>query len=184
MLRTGDLEDFRGFAEERLPHLRRTAYLMCGDWHHAEDITQTALTKLYSVWGRRRRIQNLEAYAHRVLTRACIDHTRRRWRREHPARDLPDRAEPAADLALALQVRAALDGLPARQRAVVVLRYWADLDIAATAAAMGCSVGTVKSHTARALTRLRALLGDDHGPDALGTLAKSTHHTREKVTLS
>jgi len=159
-VRSADLEEFRGFAEDRLPHLRRTAYLMCGDWHHAEDITQTALTKLYAVWGRRRRIDNLEAYAHRVLTRACIDHTRRRWRREDPTSALPDRAGPVADPSLGLQVRAALAALPPRQRAVVVLRFWADLDIKATAKALGCTVGTVKTHSARALSRLRELLGE------------------------
>ncbi|MFF0429324.1 SigE family RNA polymerase sigma factor [Streptomyces sp. NPDC004520] len=188
-MRTGDLEEFRGFAEARLPHLRRTAYLMCGDWHHAEDITQTALTKLYAVWGGRRRIRNLEAYAHRVLTRACVDHMRRRWRREQPASELPDRAEHAADQALGLQVRAALEELPPRQRAVVVLRYWADLDIPATAAALGCTSGTVKSHTARALARLRCLLGDEKGSEVFGEPAASaqpadqTRQTRRKATI-
>ncbi|MFH8515098.1 SigE family RNA polymerase sigma factor [Streptomyces gelaticus] len=182
-MRTGDLEEFRGFAQERLVHLRRAAYLMCGDWHHAEDITQTALAKLYSVWGRRRQIRNMEAYAHRVLTRACVDHMRRRWRREQPSCVLPDRAEPCADPALGLQVRAALAVLPPRQRAVVVLRYWADLDIAATAAAMGCSTGTVKSHTARALVRLRSLLGDDADSDTFGAFAPPADSTREKVVL-
>ncbi|MEW2486373.1 SigE family RNA polymerase sigma factor [Streptomyces sp. NPDC048411] len=179
-MRTEDLAEFRGFAEDRLPHLRRTAYLMCGDWHHAEDITQTALTKLYVAWSRRRQIHNMDAYAHRVLTRACVDHTRRRWRREHPTAALPDHAGPGTDPALGLQVRAALAALPPRQRAVVVLRYWADLDIAATAKAMGCTAGTVKSHTARALVRLRELLGDS---DTFDTFAAHVAATREKVAL-
>ncbi|MFE4329184.1 SigE family RNA polymerase sigma factor [Streptomyces sp. NPDC056831] len=182
-MRTCDLEEFRGFAQERLVHLRRAAYLMCGDWHHAEDITQTALAKLYSVWGRRRQIRNMEAYAHRVLTRACVDHMRRRWRREQPSCVLPDRAESCEDPALGLQVRAALAVLPPRQRAVVVLRYWADLDIAATAAAMGCSTGTVKSHTARALARLRSLLGDDADSDTFGAFAPPADSTRRKAVL-
>lgn len=108
---------------------------------------------------------------------------RRRWRREQPSCVLPDRAEPCADPALGLQVRAALAVLPPRQRAVVVLRYWADLDIAATAAAMGCSIGTVKSHTARALARLRSLLGDDADSDSFGAFAPPADSTREKVVL-
>lgn len=168
-MRSADLEEFRGFAEDRLPHLRRTAYLMCGDWHHAEDITQTALTKMYTVWGRRHRIANVEAYAHRVLTRTCIDHTRRRWRREDPPPAMPDRPGPGTDPSLGIQVRTALAALPPRQRAVVVLRYWADLDIANTAKALGCTTGTVKSNTARALTKLRTLLGDTDPFDELTT---------------
>ncbi|MFJ5120481.1 SigE family RNA polymerase sigma factor [Kitasatospora sp. NPDC088548] len=177
-MRTADLEEFRGFAEDRLPHLRRTAYLMCGDWHHAEDITQTALAKLYAVWGKRHRIDNLEAYAHRVLTRACIDHTRRRWRREDPTPELPDRAGPGTDPSLGLQIRAALAALPPRQRAVVVLRFWADLDIAATAKALGCTAGTVKSHSARALVRLRELLGET---DPFGELATTPTPLKEAL---
>ncbi|MER5352866.1 SigE family RNA polymerase sigma factor [Kitasatospora sp. NPDC002551] len=159
-MRISDQDEFRAFAEERLPELRRTAHWICGDWHHAEDIAQIALTKIYATWDRRHRIDNLEAFAQTVVTRASIDHCRRRWRRERPVETLPDSAGPHTDPSLGLQVRTALNALPTRQRAVVVLRFWADLDIATTAKALNCSAGTVKSHTARALAKLRELLGD------------------------
>ncbi len=91
-------EDFRAFMAARAHGLRRTAYALCGDWHHAEDLTQIAFTKVYAAWPRVRAADNVEAYLRRTLTNAYIDETRRGWRREQPSDSLPDReAEDRSD---------------------------------------------------------------------------------------
>ena len=153
--------DFAAFVDGRGGALRATAYLLCGDWHAAEDLTQTALTKLYLAWRRIDRTGSVDAYARRVLLRAFLDARRRPWRRERPAAEPPDRVEPddgpaAVDERLALL--AALRRLPPTQRAAVVLRYWCDLDVRSTAAALGVSEGTVKSASSRGLAALREVL--------------------------
>lgn len=153
--------DFAAYVEGRRIALRGTAYLLCGDWHSADDLTQTALTKLYLVWRRIDRIRNIDAYARQVLVRAYLDERRRPWRRERSSADPPDAAAvhdlPAAvDERLSLEVT--LRRLPARQRAVLVLRYWCDLDVRATAEALGISEGTVKSAAARGLAAVREAL--------------------------
>jgi len=143
--------------------LRRTAFALCGDWHLAEDLTQTAFTKLYRVWRRIERHEALDQYARRVLLRAFLDQGRRPWRRESPtapespALDEGRWEDRGADDRLAL--KAALLGLPKRRRAVLVLRYWADLSVEQVAEILDCPPGTVKSLTARALADLRARLG-------------------------
>jgi RNA polymerase sigma-70 factor (sigma-E family) len=153
--------DFAAYVEGRRLALRGTAYLLCGDWHSADDLTQTALTKLYLVWRRIDRIHSVDAYARQVLVRAYLDERRRPWRRERSAAEPPD-APASGDLPAALDERlwleAVLRRLPARQRAVLVLRYWCDLDIRATAEALGISEGTVKSASARGLASLRDTL--------------------------
>ena len=154
--------EFSELVAARFPALRRTAYLMCGDWHQAEDLTQIAFIKLHAAWGRVRRREDLDAYLRKTLLRACIDEKRRaRWHREHPASDwLPDppAADGAVDTAAANRdaLVAALRALPAGQRAVVVLRFWEDQSVEETARLLGCSIGTVKSQTARGLAALRA----------------------------
>lgn len=153
--------DFADYVDGRGTALRGTAYLLCGDWHAAEDLTQTALTKLYLAWRRIDRAASVDAYARRVLLRVFLDSRRRPWRRERPAAEPPDRAAPgdgpgAVDERLALQK--ALRRLPPTQRAVVVLRYWCDLDIRETAATLGISEGTVKSASSRGLAALREVL--------------------------
>jgi len=156
--------EFSELVAARFPALRRTAYLMCGDWHQAEDLAQIALIKLHAAWGRVRRRDDLDAYLRKTLLRACIDEKRRaRWRREHSASDwLPDppAAGDAVDEAAAQRdaLVAALRALPAGQRAVVVLRFWEDQSLEETARLLGCSVGTVKSQSARGLAALRAEL--------------------------
>jgi RNA polymerase sigma-70 factor (sigma-E family) len=159
-----DEEAFRAFAWAQRPSLRRTAYLMCGDWHQADDLVQTTLVKLYVAW---RRVHNTtnsganpQAYTRRILTRCYLDERRRPWRREAPAEQLADRPTPMVPADEVLDLRAALDLLPARQRATVVLRFWADASVAETADALDCSEGTVKSQTARALATLRERLAD------------------------
>lgn len=170
--------DFDDFARSRQAHLRRTAHLLCGDWHLAEDLTQTALAKLYAVWRRVRQLESPDGYARRVLYRTFIDETRRRrwWERPGAGADQAEAMAPASDPDLRLTLLDALRQLPPRGRAVLVLRFWEDQSVEATAAALGCSVGTVKSQTSRGLGTLRTILadsgkdlGDDFGPGRTGT---------------
>ncbi|NUT95440.1 MAG: SigE family RNA polymerase sigma factor [Saccharothrix sp.] len=151
--------EFAEFVAARALVLRRTAYLLCGDWHRAEDLVQTALTKLYVAWPRVRKDGAVDAYARKTLVRASIDESRRGFRsRETVVERLPD--TPVSGAAPAdLDVREALAALPKGQRAVVVLRYWEDLSITETARLLGRSEGTVKSQAAKGLATLRELLG-------------------------
>ena len=158
-----DEEAFRRYAAARTPVLLRTAYLLCGDWHHAEDIVSTAVVKLFVAWKAACRADNIDAYVRQIVVRAWLDERRRPWRRERPAAELPD--PPAySDLAGTTTDRVvlwrALNAMPARQRAVLVLRYYEDLSIEQTAQVLRCSAGAVKSMTHRALDTLRGLLPD------------------------
>lgn len=146
--------EFSRYVDERSVHLVRTAYLLCGDRHRAEDLVQTALLKVYLAWERVERREAVDAYARRTLVRAFIDENRRHSRREVVTDALPDRVDVTADhdddgLLEELEL------LAPRQRAAVVLRYWHDLSVEDTARAMGCSVSTVKTQCHRGLTRLR-----------------------------
>jgi RNA polymerase sigma-70 factor (sigma-E family) len=153
-----DLDDteFVQFVDAHARELRRTAYLMCGDWQRAEDATQDALVKLYVAWARLERRGGLRAYAHRAVTSAVVDQGRRPWRREVGGRPLPDRgADPTEHVDRRLAVVWALQTLPRRRRQCVVLRYFADLSVEDTAHQLGITAGTVKSQTARALEQVR-----------------------------
>lgn len=161
-------EQFHDLVAGRRPWLLQTARLLtAGDAHLAEDIVQTAMTKLYVSWSAYRRADNPDGYLRRVLVNAFLTERRRSWWRfERPSERLPDHADvgPAtADLDPALS--RALGELPRRMRAAVILRYFHELDVAETAAALGCSTGTVKSQTARALDKLRAALQSPGTPD-------------------
>lgn len=149
--------DFEAFVLARRRSLLRTAWLLTGDWERAEDLVQSALLRCYPHWGRIA-AGDPDAYVRRALARLATSWWRRRWRGEVPTEVLPERADrdPYAQVDLRLAVLGALAQLPARQRAAVVLRYLDDLSEAQTAAALDCSVGTVKSQTAAALARLRA----------------------------
>lgn len=143
------------------PMLVRFAYRRCGDWHRAEDAVQTALTKLYLAWPRLENRSLIDAYARRIVVRALIDERRLGWfRRELSTDELPDRAgpDPTAGTGDRVAVLAALSKVPPRQRAVLVLRFWEDRSVEQVAAHLGCSIGTVKSQSARGLRTLRGLL--------------------------
>ncbi|WP_213454958.1 SigE family RNA polymerase sigma factor [Rhizomonospora bruguierae] len=164
----GDAEERRQFGEyfaARRDAVRRTAYLLCGDWHWAEDLTQVAFIRLADGWSRVRDRQALDAFVRTCLVRAYLSETRRLWRRrERPYGDPPEAVVPddgPEALAQRELFARALRRLPPRQRATLVCRYYQELDVAETAAALGCSVGTVKSQTARGLAALRELLGDE-----------------------
>jgi RNA polymerase sigma-70 factor (sigma-E family) len=158
--------EFVAFTRAHRGDLVRTAALLCaGDEAFAEDVVQTTLTRLYLSWARVRRADSPLAYARRSLTHVFIDEARRAHRRRETAVADPARSwrtEPVAqhaDTELREVVLAALASLGPRQRAVVVLRHWHDLDVAETARILGCSPGTVKSQNARALAHLREHLG-------------------------
>ncbi|HEX2893279.1 MAG TPA: SigE family RNA polymerase sigma factor [Marmoricola sp.] len=148
--------EFEEFVRRRRRALLTTATaLTAGDAFLAEDLVQGTLVRVYLAW-KRARSGNVDAYARRVLVNAFIDHRRRPFvRREHVVASPPDRAAAAgADLDDS-HLLAALAELPPRMRAAVVLRHVDDLSVEDTAAALGCSTGTVKSQTARALAKLR-----------------------------
>ncbi len=158
-------EEFLAFVTARRATLLRTATLLAaGDTHLAEDLVQTALTKLYVAWPRVERDRGPEHYARRILVNALVDEQRRPWRRRETSRaELPDTAAaPAGGTAEDRDaVRQALGLLAPRMRAAVVLRHWLGYDVAECAHLLSCSEGTVKSQTARGLDRLRDLLSDD-----------------------
>ena len=156
-------EGFREFVAARSPALLRTAWMLTGDTHLAEDLLQTALARTWPHWSRLRDGQP-EAYVRRVMVRLTGSWRRRRWRGETPTAAVPETATsgdtftPVDERAVLL---AALGGLPARQRQVVVLRYYDDLSERQVADLLGCSIGAVKSQAARGLAKLRAALGAD-----------------------
>jgi RNA polymerase sigma-70 factor (sigma-E family) len=162
-----DEQEFRQYFAARRDAVRRSAYLLCGDWHRADDLAQTAFVALHRRWHKIRDRAALDAYVRRSVVRAVIDESRRPWRRERFTGEVPDVADTAAgapDVGEAVATRsallAALAKVPPRQRAVLVLRYLEGLDVSGAAAALGCTEGTVKSQTSRGLAALRAELGE------------------------
>ncbi|SCF37830.1 RNA polymerase sigma-70 factor, sigma-E family [Micromonospora viridifaciens] len=156
-------EEFREFVAARSSALLRTAYLLAGDWATAEDLLQTALTKTYLAWKRLGGIEAIEPYARRVLVNTSTSWWRRRWHGERPTEVLPERAG-VDEIEQQLDRDALwrhLQALPARQRAVLVLRFYEDMSEAQTAALLQISPGTVKSQTSRALNTLRRRLGSE-----------------------
>jgi RNA polymerase sigma-70 factor (sigma-E family) len=149
-------EAFRAYVVGRSPALLRTAYLLTGNRADAEDLLQTALAKTYLAWDRIREREALDGYVRRVMVNTQTSF----WRRRRPESlydEVPESPgrDSTADSDLHQALWQALAGLPARQRAIVVLRYYEDLTEAETASALGVSVGTVKSTTSRALSKLR-----------------------------
>jgi RNA polymerase sigma-70 factor (sigma-E family) len=141
--------------------LRRTAYLLCGDWFLADDLAQETLARMFAVWDRVTRSGPPDAYARRVLTRLVVDQSRLPSRRESAVASLPDRAgaqDPAYVDGDGPAVIAALQEVPPGQRAVLVLRYWEDRSIEETARLLGTTEGNVKSQASRGLTALRSAL--------------------------
>jgi RNA polymerase sigma-70 factor (sigma-E family) len=176
-------DEFTSFAEVASSRLMATAFLLCGDWHTAEDLAQTTLAKVFASWWRIRSRDAIHAYAQRTLLNSYLAHYRRRQRREVLTADiaaLPGRVVEPQTPELRLALIDALATLPPRARAVVVLRYWEDLSIDQVAALLGCSTGNVKSQSARALDKLRLLLDDSQADADLATqVTKNRHDTEE-----
>jgi RNA polymerase sigma-70 factor (sigma-E family) len=155
-----DLErNYVEYVSARLPRLHRTAYLLCADAHEADDIVQATLTALFVHWKRAAAADNLDGYVHRILVRRFLDERRRGWSKVLLGDRVPERAAPAEHgVEERDALMTALRALPKGQRAVVVLRYYGDLSVEATAEALGCSTGNVKSQCARGLAALREAL--------------------------
>ncbi|WP_328998152.1 SigE family RNA polymerase sigma factor [Kribbella sp. NBC_00709] len=153
-------QEFSDFVLARRSRLMGAAYLLCGNRHAAEDLVQTALTKLYVAWPRIHTSGAEDAYVRKVLVRTNIDASRRMWRRELSSDVMPDQEVDGPDLDGRDELVSALAALGPRQRRIVVLRFCLDLSIEEVAADLGVSAGTVKSQTARALDHLRRRLTD------------------------
>ncbi|MEU1687081.1 SigE family RNA polymerase sigma factor [Micromonospora sp. NPDC005707] len=150
---------FAAYFAARSDAMRGTAYLLCGDWHRAEDLVQSTFTKLYLAWNRASRHEVLDAYVRQILLRTFLDERRRGWwRRERVQDEATEQAVTADSPEERLVLLEALTGVPPRQRAVLVLRYWEDLSVEETASLLQCSPETVKSQAARGLETLRRLL--------------------------
>jgi RNA polymerase sigma-70 factor (sigma-E family) len=170
---TGTDEEFDGFMRGRWPAMVRLGYALTGDTGHAEDLAQAAFARAYASWGRVRRAGDPDAYVRRIV----INEHRNRFRKRRVAEELrgdladaPTGRQPGGPEGEPGEQQALLDALAAlgpRQRAVVVLRYWLDLSETETAAALGCSVGTVKSQASRALATLRKTAAVDSAADII-----------------
>lgn len=169
--------EFRAWAAARRAGLRRTAYLLCLDWHTADDVVQETLTKVYVRWPEVSASGGQDAYARRVIVTTVIDIRRRPWRREAFTDDLNLTAlragvrtedhvaaralEAVDDGYVRDRVTRALAALPRGMRAVIVLRFYEDLSVEQTAQELGCSTGNIKSQTSRGLQHLKKLLAPD-----------------------
>ncbi|WP_433273739.1 SigE family RNA polymerase sigma factor [Actinosynnema sp. CS-041913] len=155
--------EFTAYIGANLPRLRRLAYLMCGDEHRADDVVQIAITRLFAHWRKARAARDLDAYVRAIVVRTFLNEHRRRWRLVRlvgrPA-DLPrEPSSPPPDVETREVVWSALRRLPPRARAVLVLRFVADLPVSEVAKALRCSESNVKTQTAHGLAALRRLLG-------------------------
>jgi RNA polymerase sigma-70 factor (sigma-E family) len=162
-----DESAFSDYVAARRPQLFRTACLLCGDPHRAEDVVQDALMRLYAAWDRVVRMDNIDGYVRRIIVNAHYSDRRRPWRRERVSepRDVP--LEPGFPVEDADVIRSAVMALPAGQRRVIVLRHIWNLTIEETAAELRISTGTVKSQNADAVAALRRTLAPSFGA-ALG----------------
>jgi RNA polymerase sigma-70 factor (sigma-E family) len=159
-----DRAGFSEYVEARRPLLHRTAWVLTGDHHLAEDLVQQVLTKLYVAWPRVARMDSVDGYVRTMLVNANLDRVRRR--REHPGLDGFDQAARDVDHDALLDLREALAELAPGQRRAIVLRHLWGLSVEETAATLGIAPGTVKSQTADAVRRLRELLAPqrEEGP--------------------
>jgi len=154
---------FEAYFMARSDAMRGTAYLLCGDWHRAEDLVQLTFTKIYLAWRRIQRHEAMDSYTRQTLVRTFLSDRRRGWfRHESVGSPTTDRAAPSYGLAdERVVLLEALAKVPPRQRAVLVLRYWEDTSVEQTAALLECSTGNVKSQAARGLATLRGLLEEE-----------------------
>jgi RNA polymerase sigma-70 factor (sigma-E family) len=159
-------EEFTEYATASATRLRSIAYLMCRDWHQAQDLTQSALAKVFVAWPRIRRRDNVDAYARQVLVREFLNGKRKSSSTERPVAEVPEGFARPDRPELRLTLIDALGRLPANRRAAVVLRYWEDHSIERVAEIMRTTPGAVRSHCFRGLQDLRAMLGADFPVEA------------------
>ncbi|HEV2633892.1 MAG TPA: SigE family RNA polymerase sigma factor [Actinocrinis sp.] len=160
--------DFTEYVQSKTPWLRRVAFLLCRDWHRADDLVQSAFLRLYLNWDKASRAENFDGYVRTILVNLYLSEQKTPWwkaitlRREQIDETTPDPAAPDPDPAESLDLLAALGAVPPRQRAAIVLRYYCDLSVEETADLLACSPGTVKSQTSRGLAALRTVLETPH----------------------
>jgi RNA polymerase sigma-70 factor (sigma-E family) len=160
---------FTEYMSARMPALRRLARLLCQDWTTADDLLQAAMTKTYVHWSKAARADNTDAYVRAILVREFVEQRRASWTRRVSLTDRPPELPAITpDHENAIDLRTAVAALPPRQRAVLVLRYFCDLNVDQAADALGCAAGTVKSQTAKALSTLRAAIGPGYEPMSAG----------------
>lgn len=158
-----DDQAYLEYVDRVLPTLRRVSYLLCQDWHRADDLVQGTLERVYLHWGKAALAREPIAYARTVLVRVFLTEQRTAWARRVVLLDHPPEPATAAQLDVAdrMALEAALRDLPPRQRAVLVLRFYCDLSVEQTAETLHCSPGTVKSQAARGLAKLRDALTEN-----------------------
>jgi RNA polymerase sigma-70 factor (sigma-E family) len=162
-------DGFTAYVLSSRPRLQRQAFALCGDWHEADDLVQDTFVALYRRWPALARRGELDAYARTVLVRTFLTLRRRmRWKREILCPQSPELQQDRGETAdLRLSVLPVLRRLPPRQRAVVMLRFWEDLSVEQTAAALRISPGTVASQSYKALAALRRNLATFAGKPAI-----------------
>jgi len=151
--------DFMEFVRARSLSLRRTAYLLCGDWSAGDDLVQESLAKVYVAWPRIAASQAVESYTRTTMLRTYLNE-KRKWRREVHFEQLPEHPTDDQDTALTVTLSALLRELPTKQRAVLVLRFYQDLSVPQIAEELGIPEGTVKSQLSRGLATMRVRLGE------------------------
>jgi RNA polymerase sigma-70 factor (sigma-E family) len=161
VVRHADEREFHDYVATRMDRWRRSAYLMCQDWHTADDVVSVAVGRLYEHWSKARDANNIDAYAQRILTRSWLNELRRPWRRESP-HEAPPESNAVESNAVEFppvvdreSLAALLRSLGPRQRAVIVLRFYLDQSVEETANILGITEGTVKSQSAKGLASLR-----------------------------
>jgi len=157
-VKKADEEAFRSYVAARMDRWRRTAFLLCHDWHTADDLVAVTVTKLFRNWRKVAAADNQDAFAQRVLSRTWLDEARRAARRDRPQAEPMEIAWTAPDhVADRESLMQLLRSLGPRQRAVIVLRFYLDYSVEETAELLGISAGTVKSQSARGLDTLRSI---------------------------
>jgi len=162
-MKADDDREYVDFLTARLPRLRALAYYLCGDWHRADDVLQNAMTQLYVHWKRARAANDIDQYVRAMVVKSFLNEKRKSWSaRVRLVEAVPESRASRIDNDIENQtvLRTALEHVPPRQRAVLVLRFLCDLTTQETADVLGCSAGTVKSQTSHGLTRLREVLGE------------------------
>jgi RNA polymerase sigma-70 factor (sigma-E family) len=153
-------EEFADYISARLPSLRRLAFLLCHDWHRADDLAQAAVIKVYLHWHKAASADNTDRYVNTILVREFLRERATSWaKRVSPLDSPPETAAIPLDQEGFLDLKNAVAALPPRQRAALVLRFYCDLSVEESAQILGCAPGTVKSQTSKALGALRRTLG-------------------------
>ncbi len=158
--------EFMAFVRERSLALRRTAYLLCGDWSQGDDLVQESLAKVYVAWPRIGAQQAAFSYTRTTMLRTYLNE-KRKWRREVTLEEVPEHPTDDRDTALTVTLSGLLRELPGKQRAVLVLRFYQDLSVPQIAEELGLPEGTVKSQLSRGLAAMRSQLTDDDEKDVI-----------------